>query len=188
MKKKILMICAPARSGKDTLFPHMKSVCEIKYGGFWKKWSFADTIKRDLEKTIWEKYEVSVWDDSKKSIFRGDLINYGLQKRDETNGKYLLNDLIDDAKNTSDNFIITDFRFVDEYYNLKNELIDYEITPIYIVRILKKDELVFKSYPIIPSEVKEYSKIEPICKRIDIPWVDSEMQFDLFRFYFSSYL
>ena len=72
----IIMICAPAKSGKDTLLPILKKSLIKKYDGRWERFAFADKLKQDLEEEIKDRYGVSVWNDSKKHLFRNDLIKY----------------------------------------------------------------------------------------------------------------
>ena len=172
LKNKIIMICGPARCGKDTLFPILKNQMENKYGGKWLKYAFADTLRKDMADEIWNKYGVSVWDDSEKHIFRGDLINYGKQRRDETNGLYLITNFINKAKKDYNNYIITDHRFINEYENIKSRLsLMYDIYPIYIERFVKISDKKFVLIPEIDQEIENYPEIKKVSTVNEIEWM-----------------
>lgn len=164
---KIVLICAPARAGKDTLLPLIKRDLERQFGGVWHRYAFADKLRVDLEGKIKEKYGVSVWDDSKKHLFRGDMIKYGEQRREETDNRYLVDHFIKHHKPV--NYIISDFRFINELFDLQKQFDD--IIPIYIERIIKKKNgLSFVTQPTIPQEVSNYPEIKRFCKTHQVPW------------------
>ena len=158
---KIVMMCAPARSGKDTLYPILKRNLANTYGGEWKRFAFADKLKQDTEAEVKKQYGVSVWDDSKKDIFRPYLIRYGKQRRDETDGRYLIDNFINTAQ-PSVNYIITDYRYHDEFVALQEHYRD--IHPIYINRYIMRSGIKFNASPSIPSEIMAYPKIKEHAK------------------------
>lgn len=163
-------MCAPARAGKDTILPLLKRDLENKYGGNWHRHAFADKLRIDLEHKIKNKYGISIWDDSQKHLFRNDMIKYGEQKRRQTNNRYLVDDFIN-KHNTGNNYIITDFRFLNEYSDLSNYYGKHTIIPIYIERFIEnKNGLRFVTQPVIPQEIEEYSKIKTISNIYCVPW------------------
>jgi hypothetical protein len=165
---KIVLMCAPARAGKDTLLPLIKRDLENQFGGVWHRYAFADQLRVDLEEKIKERYGVSVWDDSKKHLFRDTMIKYGEQKRKETDNRYLVDHFIEQHK-PNVNYIISDFRFINELFDLQKRFDD--ITPIYIERVIKyKNGLNFVTQPTIPQEVKNYPEIKRFCKTYQVPW------------------
>lgn len=170
------MICAPAKSGKDTLLPILKKSLIKKYGGRWDRFAFADKLKQDLEEEIKDQYGVSVWDDSKKHLFRESLIKYGEQKRNETNNMFLIDNFFATLrKYPTRNFIISDHRFINEYeqiikYLARNTKGVHEVIPIYIERVFNKNGLKFVTQPSIPQEVTNYPDIKNISKVYQIPW------------------
>jgi hypothetical protein len=173
---KVVMICAPAKSGKDTLLPILKKSLIKKYGGRWDRFAFADKLKQDLEEEIKDQYGVSVWDDSKKHLFRESLIKYGEQKRNETNNMFLIDNFFATLrKYPTRNFIISDHRFINEYeqiikYLARNTKGVHEVIPIYIERVFNKNGLKFVTQPSIPQEVTNYPDIKNISKVYQIPW------------------
>jgi hypothetical protein len=115
--KKIIGLCGLAKSGKDTMCDSIINVCKT-YGIVATRYSIADILRTMLEKDIKEKFNINVWEcsASEKEIFRQFLVDVGLEKRNESNGKYLTNLLqkqIDDDLH-SDIIIITDIRY-DQY-------------------------------------------------------------------------
>jgi hypothetical protein len=174
--KKVLMMCAPAKSGKDTLFPLLKKKLEKEGDGVWERFAFADKLKQDCEKYVQEEFGVSVWDDSKKHLFRETLINYGEGKRDETDGFYLIDHFLD-IHSIFKNYIITDYRFYNEYVEIKNFFdLKYDnlihVVPIYIRRTFERNGLQFISNPTIRPEVENYPEIIDNAFIWDIPWFE----------------
>lgn len=152
------MISGPARSGKDTVADIIQE--EYPQHNF-KRFAFAKALKEELEDHIREKYGVSVWDDSKKYLFRQELIDYGCAKRKETNGQYWVQKFLDIfcENDINENYIITDFRFGGE--NGEKELIKQKLMENYffsenfvqsmhIIRIKNNEPIL----PIIPEEIQ----------------------------------
>lgn len=171
---KIIMLCGPARCGKDTITPILKKQLEDKYGGIWEQFAFANKLKKDCEEHIQKTYGVSVWDDSKKHLFRNYLIEYGEKRRAETNNKYLVNYFIH-GHNDFKNYIISDYRFLTEYIDIKSALApiygtELKIIPIYIERVIDKNGLKLISQPTLKPEVENYPSIKKISKVYQIPW------------------
>lgn len=157
------MMCAPARAGKDTLLPILMNQMEEEYGGEWERFAFADKLKQDCEEEVLKRYGVSVWDDSQKHLYRPFLIEYGENKRAETDGKYLIDGFIDLYESNPKNYIISDFRFWNEFheifkYGYLNLL--YETFPLYIERFISYNGLEFPLLPTIPQEVENYKYIK----------------------------
>lgn len=168
---KIVLMCAPARAGKDTLLPLIKRDLEKQFGGAWRRYAFADKLRVDLEKEVKEKYSVSIWDDSKKHLFRNDMIKYGEQRREETDNQYLVDYFIK-TRELNVNYIITDHRFINEYNYLTDYFGSENIIPIYIERTIKKENgLVFTTQPTIPQEVEQYPEIRDVSTVYQVPWV-----------------
>lgn len=169
-KTKIVLMCAPARAGKDTLLPLIKRDLERQFGGIWHRYAFADKLRVDLERKIKEKYNVSIWDDSKKHLFRNDMIRYGEQRREETDNRYLVDYFIK-HHNPDVNYIVSDYRFLNEGADLMECFGESNVTPIYIERIIKKKNgLTFTSQPTILQEVEQYREIKESSKIYQVPW------------------
>jgi len=166
---KIVMLCAPAKSGKDTLFPILQRGLKKQFGGEWKQYAFADKLKRDLEKRIKLDYDVSVWNDKKKHLFRHELIKYGEQRRIETDNRYLIDDFLRDYSPFV-NYIITDLRFINEIHDLEKHFGKKNILPIYIERVFTIGGLEFITQPSIPQEIANYPEIKKECITYQIPW------------------
>jgi hypothetical protein len=174
--KKVLMICAPAKSGKDTLFPLLKQKFEKNVDGVWERFAFADKLKQDCEQFIRDQFGISVWDDSKKHLFRETLINYGEKKRDETDGFYLIDHFLD-TNSIFKNYIVTDFRFLNEFIEIEDfftrkygDLV--HVVPIYIQRTFEKKGLKFVTQPSIRQEVINYPEIIENAYTWEIPWFE----------------
>lgn len=182
MMNRIIMICGAARCGKDTIIPFLIDNLKSKYGGNWMRYAFADRIRKDLKQVVYEKYNVDINDDSKKHLFRQDMIEYGENKRRETSGMFFIDDFIDNH-DINYNYIISDFRFINEYYYLNQHFTNIEIIPIYIQRSLNSYGLKFQSIPSIPQEIENYSEIIPVCQTIDIPWFDDHSWIDSIKEY-----
>jgi len=167
--KYVILLCGVAKSGKDTLFPFIKDHLEETMGGTWKRFAFADKLKRDCEDAIRDLYDVSVWDDSKKDIFRQHLINHGMKRREETNGRYLIDPLVDQVNNNDDNIIVTDYRFIDEYRKYG----EAKVIPIYLQRVLYQGAYDFVIEPTIQQEIDNYYVIRnhPDIITLQVPWV-----------------
>jgi len=168
-KKKIIMLCAPARSGKDTIGKCMSEILvDIEL------FAFANKLKQDCEDYIQKAFGVSVWDDNQKHIFRDYLIEYGKRRREETENKYLTDHFIKNIDNTK-NYIITDHRFVSEYKDLQVLSNEYDIIVFYIERSFNIGDVKFVSTPTIGVEVEEYGKIiEHYAYTLDIPWFEGD--------------
>lgn len=169
---KIILLCAPARSGKDTLYPILEKSLKKQFGGNWKQFAFATKLKDDLKDIIKEKYSVSIWDDSKKHLFRNDLIKYGEEKREETNNRYLV-DFFTKYHSPLLNYIITDWRFINEFHDIK-EYFGHtaKIYPVYIERVIEHNGLQFVAQPTIPQEIEQYKEIKETARVYQIPWED----------------
>lgn len=181
----IYLICGPARCGKDTIANYFEKYYKKKcLDKILYRFSFAQKLKEECEQYIKDNYNVSVWDDSKKHIFRQYLIDYGQKKREQSNGLYFINEFIDQyhlkqhtvkilssdlTTNFEPHWIITDYRFFNEYKHIK-ENCDTKIIPIYLHRykiINNKKEYID---PTIPDEVKEYPIIKENALVWEIPW------------------
>lgn len=172
------MVCGPARCGKDTLV----DITLKRLGKNWKRYAFADKLKRDCEKAIWEKFGVSVWDDDQKHIFRQYLIDFGMARREETDGKYLIDSFIDEFEQTKYNYIISDFRFLNEFKVLDAKFDEsVSVIPIYIDRITVKDSRIFTLAPEIPQEIDEYHEIRKQVTTFRIPWVNNLDDLEQYR-------
>lgn len=153
----ILMISGPARSGKDTV---ADIICENYPQYDFQRFAFATALKQECEEYIQEKYKSSVWDDSKKHLFRKHLIDYGCQKRKETNGRYWVDKFLDiHRENPNNNWLITDFRFGGEtgekqaIYNILLEdyfFSDDYLRSIHLIRIQDNEPIL----PTIPEEIQ----------------------------------
>jgi hypothetical protein len=174
---KIIMICAPARSGKDTLYPIFRDDCIKRFGGRWSSYAFADKLKADCKEYIYQTYGLDVWEDKDKHVFRPHLIEYGKKRRDETNGMYLIDAFLDELersrkKDRQQNFIITDFRFINEYdvINKIGQEIGFDVHPVYVERYVQVGAHKFTLQPTIPVEVENYGPIREISTLNQIEW------------------
>jgi|AntRauTorckE6833_2_1112554.scaffolds.fasta_scaffold01063_30 hypothetical protein len=169
---KVIMMCAPARAGKDTILPILMDQLRTEYGGQWKRFAFADKLKQDCEERIQDEFGVSVWDDTQKHLFRQVLIEYGMSKRDETAGNFLIDHFFDQLEKDV-NYIISDYRFINEYHMISNRGIKtgkYSTHPIYIERFIELNGLVFELPPVIPQEVKNYPLIKSYAKIVRVKY------------------
>lgn len=108
-----------AGAGKDTLFRYLKEEFKTKNIEA-KRYSIADMIRADLEEEIRNNYGIDCWSPSpeEKEIIRPRLVEYGLQKREISNGKYFTDKLTqtieEDRKNIENLLpIITDIRYAE---------------------------------------------------------------------------
>ena len=109
--KNIIGLSGLATSGKDLFFELLSK--EIKC----KKFSFADSLKQVLKGRILKEYGINVFDCSpeEKKTIRPILVEYGTQKRRESEGQYWIEKLTR-AINESDadddtTAVITDVRY-----------------------------------------------------------------------------
>lgn len=118
----IIGICGYARSGKDTLCSLLR-----KTSPYFRRYAFADALKRDLEPFIRDKFGWDIFDltDKQKVIVRPILIAYGCAQREAGNGLHWVYhlDLEIASDGLADTFIpvITDFRFINEVNYFKNK-------------------------------------------------------------------
>lgn len=172
----VILMCGVAQSGKDTLFPFIKARIEKELGGNWLRFAFADKLKEECESEVMKRYGVSVWDDSQKDIFRPYLIEYGERRRDETEGMFLIDHLINDVTEfPENNYLVTDYRFFNEYCDYGGA----KVTPVYLQRFIWQGSTKFVIEPTIPQEIKQYHLIRnhPHTVTWEVPWV-SHPKFD----------
>lgn len=171
----IILLNGAAGSGKDKivqlLLEELNSTERVCY---WERYAFADKLKRDEAGYIMKKWGVSVWNDSQKEIYRPHLIEVGEKRRREINGRYLIDPFISKYKKQPDvNYIITDFRFVDEYHTIASEL-DTTICPIAMRRYFYKGGAKFVNVPVIPEEIERFGEIEKISNKVEIEWIEDK--------------
>lgn len=172
-KQTIIMLCGPARCGKDTIGRLLKDTLSKSTSEKWFTWAFADQLRIDLKSKVREKYGVDIHDESKKHLFRPDMIEYGQKKREETGGRYLIDKFIEyfECNDSRLNWIITDFRFINEYEVLQKELGDRVlISPVYIERYIQKGQLKFTVEPTIEQEIENYPEIRKIAVKKPVEW------------------
>lgn len=117
-----------SRSGKDTLCKFLIKEYS-KLGILAKRFSIADIIRDELYNFVLDKFNLNIFevDGKDKELIRGFMIEYGLIKREQTEGKYLTDLLQKKIENDKEHqiAIITDIRYCvypeDELFWLKNK-------------------------------------------------------------------
>lgn len=122
-------ITGVARSGKDTLYILLNKFFSEKNIKT-KRYALADYLKKDLEKFILEKFEINLNKiaPDEKELIRPLMVSYGKIKRNQTNGRYWIENLdkiIKEEYRDGIIPIITDIRYnefeKDELFWLKKE-------------------------------------------------------------------
>ena len=124
MTTNIIGVGGFARSGKDTFVGIAKKIL-AKNGYSSQKVSFADSLKRDLEAWLLEKYGISVWtsNDEEKALIRPFLVAHGCGKRIQTQGKYWVDKVDEQIRFTNSHeyrdstnhvYFVSDVRFRNE--------------------------------------------------------------------------
>lgn len=122
-------ITGVATSGKDTLF-NLISKFFLEKNLLTKRYALADFLKKDLENFIYEKFNINISNisSSDKELIRPIMVAYGKVKRNQTNGRYWidnLNSILEKDMNNNIVPIITDVRYnefeMDELFWLKKE-------------------------------------------------------------------
>jgi hypothetical protein len=108
----IIGISGYARSGKDTFGLSLKRILKT-YGIDCELNAFANVLKKDLDKFLLEKFNISAFtkNDAEKFLIRPILVAYGEAKRNE-NPDYWINQIKEKSKNKL--IIITDVRYENE--------------------------------------------------------------------------
>lgn len=90
----IIGLSSVARGGKDT-FAGLLALHIVSKGHQVSTWAFADELKRELEPIVWAKYGINVWTqkNEEKAIIRDDLVALGRKRREESNGRYWINQI-----------------------------------------------------------------------------------------------
>ena len=91
----------------------------------------------------------------------------GKRKRDETDGMFLIQKFLD-AYISSYTYIISDYRFINEYQEL-NKRLRKKVYPIYIERVREDGSII---EPVIEDEIREYGKIRDEAIIWQIPWYE----------------
>tara|TARA_R110000764_G_scaffold65283_1_gene136845 strand:+ start:581 stop:1147 length:567 start_codon:yes stop_codon:yes gene_type:complete len=171
------MLCVPARAGKDTLYPALQKQCINTFGGQWCKFALGDQLKRDREAYIKSTYGLSVWEDKAKHVFHEDLTNHAIKMREETDGMYLIERFISRVERDCEvfddvNYIITDFRYINEYDVIKKmaDKWGFNVIPVYIERYIDKTNHRFVLPPVFKAEVDTYPEIRSISNINFVPW------------------
>lgn len=157
---KYIGLTGVARSGKDTMC--MALIKELKNNNLiGRRFSIADGLKASLHNFILTEFGIDTFTTSitDKEIIRPMLVEYGLVKRNLSEGKFLtgkLQEIIDSslAKEPTDVVIVTDIRYdkfpEDEYFWIteKNKGGLVHITKTYeIDRTLKSGSIFAKTLP-----------------------------------------
>jgi hypothetical protein len=128
MDMKILGLAGNAGAGKDEFCK-----CCIKLMGIngipCQRLSIADVLKSEMHDFILEKFEIDIRNASReeKNLVRGLLVEYGLTKRNVSNGTYFTKKLekaikiLNGGRSNIKHFIITDIRYCDENF-LEDEI------------------------------------------------------------------
>lgn len=142
MNVQVILLGYKARVGKDTIGNYL--INEEKY----KRFGFADKLK-DVVSDLYSLSNDQVFGDSKDIIDerynlspRQILQDFGQEQRTRHRdiwSLYVANQIVSCVKNkTHNNFVITDFRFPNEYYSLQEHLksnLEYvRVVPVRIVR------------------------------------------------------
>lgn len=123
---KIWGISGVATSGKDTLFNALKMVLGCEPHNLIVRVSIADTIKAEMQKFLVDNFGIDPLNCTaeEKELIRPLLIAYGTVKRNQTEGRYLLEKTEDQinyllAKYPGiTHFIITDIRY-EEFFEVE---------------------------------------------------------------------
>ena len=132
------MISGYLQSGKDTVANYL--VKEYKY----KRLAFADILKDDVSKIYSIERQLLDTTEGKKNFNtvykksnRQILIDHGCDKR-KIDPNYWVDKVIDKLKNTKENYVVSDWRFENEYNRIKEKTREKIIT-IRINRFDKSD-------------------------------------------------
>jgi len=130
--KKIIGISGLARAGKNLFCNILTKQIVDKYNIKVIQMALADELKKDCEDFIKTKIELNVWSNKteEKSIFRSILVEYGLIKRTQTEGRYWTEKLTKQIKEcAADVIMVSDIRYAlypkDEVYWLKSEMLGH---------------------------------------------------------------
>ena len=177
MKKNclIISICGKAQVGKDLAFSLIKQSLPHLIV---TRYAFADKLKSEMTNFLLDKFDINIWNCSskEKSLIRELLVQFGLIKRNQTKGRYFIEQIKNNIKcdNFSDVIIITDLRYAlypkDEHFFIKNELGGL------ILYIDKCNIIKGKSYWSKPANIEEETNIPKLEKMADcaIYWEDCD--------------
>lgn len=165
-KKKIILISGIAGSGKDTFF---KLADEIFPNQF-ERFAFADELKKEIAPEIQSKYGIDVFICSRedKVKIRNELVEYGMKKRQESDGRYWIDKLKESISGCEKVPMITDFRFLNERLVLEEF---FETASIHLEIFCPKRGIGYQ--PVIEEEIKN----NPDLKRVadfKVFWPDSK--------------
>ncbi len=145
--KKIILISGVAGSGKDSFYEVANLIQPEKF----QRFAFADELKKEIAESLKEKYDIDIFNctrEQKESV-RKELIDYGMQKRGETNGRYWVDCLIPYLESCEKVPMITDFRFKNELDFLAEK---FQVYSIYVETYCPKTGKVL--VPTIEEEIK----------------------------------
>jgi hypothetical protein len=171
-----------ARAGKDSLCVALIEAFKEKYNLEAKRFSIAgDCIRKDLDKLISDKTNLSVYtnSDKEKTLLRPMFVEYGRLMRNTTKGRYFIEKLSADKTFAKNNIsIITDIRYIeypkDEIWWLKDEVKgtlfyiereglepanNFEFTNNKIIRSLAEQIILTPEYKDLKVYKKEIKKI-----------------------------
>jgi hypothetical protein len=128
MDLKILGLAGNAGAGKDEFCKCCIKLMEIN-GIRCQRLSIADVLKNEMKEFIKDKFEIDIINASReeKNIVRGLLVEYGLVKRNLSNGRYFTQklekamEILSRGKRQIQHYIISDIRYCDENF-LEDEL------------------------------------------------------------------
>jgi hypothetical protein len=114
----ILGLCGLACSGKDSFFNFAEEFYKNRNTKC-KRFAFADELKKEVNQDLKLKFNISSFTEDKKEkeIIRPHLVEYGMNKRESSNGRYWIDKIQNEVKEYLEKdrvAIITDVRFKNE--------------------------------------------------------------------------
>ena len=113
MKKPLIGVCGVARSGKDTAVQLIIDVAE-SVGLSAQRFALADELKIALRPTLINTYNIDILNctPEEKEKVRPELVEYGKQLREQTNGKFWTDILYSKiTESTCDIAVVSDIRY-----------------------------------------------------------------------------
>ena len=122
MNRTIIMVSGYAGSGKDTIsnfFVSNRQFVRVAFADSLKEFC-SSKYKIDIKKFHTQEGKASLYEKNENMTLRDILIDEAYnQRRDDPN--FFVNLVINKIKNLNHDVVISDFRYLNEYYNIKRE-------------------------------------------------------------------